>query len=312
MLFRIFFIFICFFILDACEKKELINPLVKENKFHEIQPFKSKLEKVILNEISTDMISSASVFFYSLSDGMSFGINEDVKMPPASLLKVPLMMVWYKEAEKDSEILNKKLVYKKNVFGDSLVMNIKDLEPLENDKSYTVEKLIEHMIEWSDNDAMVALFNGLDKKKLYKEFYSLGINLPKDLSSDDFRISAKKIAAIFRVLYNASYLNEENSERALAHLSKTEFHWAIEDGVPEDVIVAHKFGERSFGDSNIKYLHDCGIVYNERFPYILCIMTTGYNLNRQAVSIKRISKFVYEEIERQLANPATNIMTYED
>ncbi|MDO8560151.1 MAG: serine hydrolase [bacterium] len=58
-------------------------------------------------------------------------------------------------------------------------------------------------------------------------------------------MSVKDYASFFRILYNASYLNREQSERALGLMTKTRFRDGIIAGVPAGRPVAHKFGERT-------------------------------------------------------------------
>jgi len=106
-------------------------------------------------------------------------------------------------------------------------------------------------------------------------------------------------AAFFEILYNATYLNKEMSEKALAILTKSTFNYGLVGGVPIGVEVAHKFGERIFEE--YKQLHDCGIIYKENNPYLLCIMTRGDmmegdNFNDLAMVIKKISEQVYNTI----------------
>jgi hypothetical protein len=68
-------------------------------------------------------------------------------------------------------------------------------------------------------------------------------------------------------------------------------------GVPPEIVVSHKFGERHFeGDVEIEQLHDCGIVYKPNHPYMLCIMTRGHDVRTLAPVIAQISKMVYSHV----------------
>jgi hypothetical protein len=57
--------------------------------------------------------------------------------------------------------------------------------------------------------------------------------------------------------------------------------------------VAHKFGERG-GIEGGQQLHDCGIVYSQSGPYVLCIMTRGRSLEELKTVIADLSKIVYD------------------
>lgn len=77
-------------------------------------------------------------------------------------------------------------------------------------------------------------------------------------------------------------------------LSKTSFKKGLVAGVPKNIMVSHKYGERLYVDSNEAQLHDCGIIYFPQTPYLLCIMTRGENFAELENTIKEISKNVYE------------------
>ena len=82
-----------------------------------------------------------------------------------------------------------------------------------------------------------------------------------------------------------------------------EFKEALVAGVPPGITVAHKYGERSFSDSPIRQLHDCGIVYFKPEPYILCVMTRGTDTLELAKVIGDVSRLVFTEVSAQQAKP---------
>ena len=99
------------------------------------------------------------------------------------------------------------------------------------------------------------------------------------------KLTVNELSLFFRVLYNATYLNRENSELALSLLTRTRFQKGIRAGIEDqNVVVASKFGERSYDGpdrpKDDKELHDIGIVYLEENPYILCVMTKGTDFDQ--------------------------------
>ena len=113
-------------------------------------------------------------------------------------------------------------------------------------------------------------------------------------------LSAENYASFFRVLFNASYLSRSLSEKALSLLAQSDFKDGLVAGVPPGIKVAHKFGFRITGiNGEIKQLHDCGIIYYPRHPYLLCIMTSGKSYEYLDDAIKELSRVVYQEIGRQ-------------
>ncbi len=115
-------------------------------------------------------------------------------------------------------------------------------------------------------------------------------------------LTAKQYGTFFRILFNSSYLDYDDSEKALSLLNDSTFVQGLRAGVPTNVQVAHKFGERwDYGNSE-KELHDCGIVYYPGHPYLLCVMTQGTNFDDMASAIANISRFVYMQVDNQLAS----------
>jgi beta-lactamase class A len=107
-------------------------------------------------------------------------------------------------------------------------------------------------------------------------------------------------AIFFRVLFNASYLDKEYSEKAMELLAQSDFNDGLVAGLPRGVIVAHKFGERGNLPGSSDYqLHDCGIVYYPNHPYLLCVMSRGNDIQHLENSIAQVSRFVYDEIDNQ-------------
>ena len=78
-------------------------------------------------------------------------------------------------------------------------------------------------------------------------------------------------------------------------MSQTDFEKGIKAGVPENIKVAHKFSERRLGD--LAQLHDCGIIYKQGRPYLLCVMTRGKNFEDLETLIGDVSREVWDEMK---------------
>jgi beta-lactamase class A len=141
----------------------------------------------------------------------------------------------------------------------------------------------------------------LSLEDLHHTFTDLGILFPQVVSWNfDNNLKIVDYAAFFRVLFNASYLTKESSQKALELLTHTDFTGGLVAWVSNsDILVAHKFGERGIIGANgieEKQLHDCWIVYYPDRPYILCVMTRGLDWSKLQQTIADISKMVYEEV----------------
>jgi beta-lactamase class A len=147
-------------------------------------------------------------------------------------------------------------------------------EELQKGARYSAAELLRRAISFSDNESAALLGNVIGFGKLTKVFNDFGIEEPEP--GKDYQMRVRTYASFFRVLYNASYINREHSEQALKLLSENDFREGIVAGVPAEIVVAHKFGERegTLESGNIQ-LHDCGIVYAPHKPYLLCVMAQG-------------------------------------
>ncbi len=267
-----------------------ISPLLECSDVRDISRGKVEeaMRDLIDNKIDSGDISYASVYFRDLNNGPWIGINEQEKFTPASLLKVPLLMAYLKIVQSDPNILKEKITIEENP--TSLTQNITPSSSVTVGAAYTVDELLQKIIVYSDNQAANALLKHIDTNDLNQTYSDLGIKTPSGDATEDF-MSVVEYASFFRILYNASYLNHDMSEKALEILSKSQFTQGLRAGVPDNVEIAHKFGERVFSSNN--QLHDCGIVYKDKNPYLLCIMTRGEDFNKMVGVIKEISQLVY-------------------
>lgn len=274
----------------------LISPLLEcyseKSDSPENAQIQKKVEKIIEHQINDKNISNASVYFRDLANGPWFGINEEENFTPASLLKVSILISYYKIAENNPEILQQKILAEDD-YTPSATQNIFPTRKIEIGKEYVVEDLLDLMITDSSNHATQLLLKLLPESQENKTYQDLGIKTPNVNQSEDY-MSVKDYSSFFRVLYNASYLNKEYSEKALRLLSNSKYKKALVAGVPENTVVAHKFGEREV--EGLKQLHDCGIIYKDSKTYLLCVMTRGDDFNVLANVIKEISKNVYDEV----------------
>jgi beta-lactamase class A len=282
---------------------KFINPLlecegVNFGQDRNLSYLKTAVNNFIDSRIQQKQIDFASIYYRDLNNGPWVGINEKELFSPSSLIKVPLMMTYYKIAESDPSILLKEL--STSVPDDPRDQNIKPEVTLVPDQKYTVDELIRRMIIYSDNQAYILLNNNVDQKVLINVYNDLGVDISKGYTDPTGNIiSVKAYASFFRILYNSSYLNKAMSEKALQLLGQSKFTQGLVAGLPSDIVVSHKFGERQYMDTRQKQLHDCGIVYLPGKPYLLCIMTRGQDFTNLTSTVKEISALVYQTLRSQ-------------
>jgi beta-lactamase class A len=279
------------------ERYEYIRPLLicQINEQTENQEFKSlegEIETIVREVTEAQTISTGSVYFRDLNSGRWMGVNELEPHSPASLLKMPVMMAYFKQSEENPQALETRHTYVRKADDINPLITERLLKP---NTSYRVEDLIRGMIVQSDNSAKDLLTSKVDQSILKETYNVLGIADPYSNNVEAYEISAKTYALFFRVLYNGTFLNRDMSNRAAQLLSEVQFDKGLRAGTPTNIKIAHKYGVRATpqADKTMKVeLSDCGIIY-DRSPYLLCIMVEGKDPYVLADVIKTIAETVY-------------------
>ena len=283
-------------------KFKFVSPLLacgdnSINSTSEYKTLESTIKQIISQKTEAGKITDASVYLRNPT-GAWLGVNENTEYAPASLLKVPLMIAYYKLSESKPEILTQQLFYdgKKD---DNASETFKNAHAITRGW-YSVDDLITAMAGYSDNNATLILKKNMDPKMLTEVYNDLGLPVATNENPVAQSISAREYSYFFRVLYNATYVSPEHSEKALEILTGQDFPEGIQATVPSSVPISQKFGERSLltpsGEVISRELHDCGIVYDTNATYLLCIMTRGRDFNDLVDVIQSIGKAAYQHI----------------
>jgi beta-lactamase class A len=237
-------------------------------------------------------LTEAAVYYRDLNNGPWFGIREDKPYYPASLLKVPLAIAFYRRDQENPGFLQTRAVFESTGQDFEAGQAFGSAKRLDDGKEYSLEELVTIMLQDSSNEAALLLAQIAGEENVLDVYEDLGIPAPQ--FGKDYQINVHTFGSFFRILFNATYLDRAHSERVLSILTKSSFTQGIKAGLPEGTLVAHKFGTREVGD--VRQLHDCGIVYAPGKPYILCVMTQGKDFDALADFIKEVSETVFKSV----------------
>lgn len=274
-----------------------------ENKKESFESLENKLRVLVDGYIKLGQVDRVGIFVRDLNTSRFFGINENDQFYMASLLKLPVMIGGFKLAEVEPRILDQYITYKgePNLYNEQM---IKPEQMLENGSSYKVLELMRRAVVYSDNTSAQILYDFYPDYFIDRVLEGLGIQITLASGKNENLITARNYASIFRALYNSSYLNERYSNQALHFLTETVFDKGVVSKLPKDVVVAHKFAERTElnkypEDYSKKQLHECGIVYanNMKNPYTFCIFTEGKEYEELEKSIADISLLIYDSLD---------------
>ena len=286
---------------------QFINPLLscgvsEDAPYSGFSNLQQALESQSDKFIAQGQAKRVSVYFRDMDQGFWTGVRSNDLFAPASLMKVPLLMAYLKKSQTSPTLLQSSFTL--SVPEDQNAKEyFKPSSPLSLGQSYTVQELLNAMIEQSDNNAAYVLGEKVNDATLQTVYEDSGIPPVIDESADS--LSPHDYMQVFRLIYNATFLGKTRSQTAFELLGKTEFPGGIVAGVPAGTPVVHKFGERTVLTPNQatdsldvkeRELHDCGIVYYKGHPYGICIMTQGSDFTQLQKVIAALSQTAYTSV----------------
>ena len=280
--------------LKTSAGNQLISPLLLTElscSTPEYDSLKSEISNYIIEQQKSGVLTCASVYMKELLSGRWFDINGSQKYNPGSLMKVAIMLTYLKQSESEQSLLDKRFTLKSKM--SDVINQLRTSPELQVGASYSVRELISEMIVNSDNDATNLLNENLDQLMFSKVMSDLGCATPS-IEDPNYQMTIMEYNRYFRVLYNASYLNDENSQWALSLLTKSNYKDAFVKELPTEVTIAHKFGERPYDQGH--NFHEAGLVYLKNKPYLLVVMTRGKDNTKLPSVVSHISKMCYEEV----------------
>jgi beta-lactamase class A len=224
-----------------------------------------------------------------------FSQNADMKVPSASVVKMPLAAaVFTADTEGIISVKDTLKLKKKDITGGS--GSLKNQRP---NKEFSIEELVNLTITISDNTAANMLINLLGFDYINNWFMLNGMpgtNLSRhmmDMASRSKGIenytTANDISAMLDSAYRNKLVNQYVSSECISLLKKQKTRNRIPAKLPKDTVVAHKTGlERGV-------CHDAGIVYTKNGNFLISVLTKHNNPSSQKSRelISDIALYVY-------------------
>ncbi len=292
----------CFEKIRDNTESSLVRPLLMIEGYEEgpkLLPVKAKISAFIEQKKKEGVLTTASVYINNTNSSNHIEINPEEYYSPASVLKVAVLLQYLKKADDDPTYLQKKIFFKEkheSVYNPTITN-----KTITTGQSYTIDELLEYLIKYSDNEAYWLLNDQLQHGEFQSLCSELGIpvlvdQIKRDNNEHYFVTSVNSTSRFFRVLFNGTLVNHKLSDYALNLLLKSEFTDGLVRGIDKNVKVAHKFGERY--EAGVTQLHEFGIVYLKKEPYIIGVMTKGEDKAQLADVIAGISKITFDELNK--------------
>lgn len=242
----------------------------------------SKVSEVIeeIDLLTKDLKGTYGAYVYNLTTKESFGIKENQVFGAASLMKLPVILSIYYEAEAGRINLETKYTLKaSDKRSGAGSMFYKPAGTV-----YTYQKMIELMGQQSDNTAFNVFRNLLGDAKIQNNIDDLGM---KNTSIERFDTSPEDVGLFIRKLYSGSIISRAHRDQILGYLTNTFDESRIPAGVPAGTQVAHKVG------TDVGISSDGGIVFAKK-PYVVVIMSKDNLLSQAQEVLPKISKAIWE------------------
>ncbi len=241
----------------------------------ETEDIEKKIEEAV-----KDLQGTYGVYVYNLTSRHSYGFNQEKVFPAASLIKLPLIIALYQEAEAGNIDLESEYVLK----AEDKKTGAGVIQYKPEGTKYTYRELTQLMGRYSDNTAFDVVRQLLGDERIQATIDDLGMT---KTSLEENKTSAANIGLFFRKFYAQSLLTRNHRDEIVDYLTKTAYEDRIPAGVPKDVKVAHKIGNETNSFS------DAGIVFGSE-PFILVIISKDA-LEKEALQVlPEITKIVWE------------------
>jgi beta-lactamase class A len=230
----------------------------------------------------------------------SIQINNDTPYSAASLIKVPILLEGFRQAEQGKIDLNEMVMVPK----ECRVGGAGVLSTLSENISLTVEDLLTLMIIVSDNTATNLIIDRIGSEAINNLCNSLALkhtNLSRKLMDfqaidqgyDNFT-SATDIINCLRILDQSPLFSEQSREKMLFILHQQQFVTKLPARMDRKrVFIANKTGELPGVE------HDCAIVRCEEKTAYIAVLIDGLEENDSARdTIAKIGKFLYDYLAK--------------
>lgn len=257
---------------------------------------KSAAKLYISEQLTHGVLTNASVYIRQLSNGNWTVIDGNGQYNPGSLVKVAVLITYLSESERIKGLLDKKLFFSPSLAKITPHQSY-EINSITPGRYYTIRELLHHVIVDSDNYSTTLLNINMNLEAFKKLYSDLDMPVP-DVHDLSYTTDVIQYSKFLRVLYNASYLNPENSDMALKWLAESSFKDGMAKYIPAGIAMSRKFGE--FGLGKTKQWHESAIVFNGSSPYLITVMTKGPDPMKLRDATSQISNIVFQKMSVSL------------
>ncbi|MGD8699491.1 MAG: class A beta-lactamase-related serine hydrolase [Gemmatimonadales bacterium] len=228
------------------------------------------------------------IYFRDLTSGDSILLDIDSRVHAASMMKVPVLIQLFRDAEAGAFALDDSIIVS-NTFESIVDGSLYELSVPDDSEGTlyarlgekeSIRQLAELMITVSSNLATNILIQLVNAERVQATMHELGADSIAVLRGvEDIKAyraglsnttTARDLGVIFEAIYEQRAAGPESCREMIDILSRQRFNEGIPAGLPAGTRVAHKTG------SITEIRHDGGIVYTEAGDaFVLVVLTKG-------------------------------------
>lgn len=283
--------------------EEIKKPVIRKSGSKTLKVYDS--DYVIPENLTNDLYNiinnypalDIGIYAISLKDYTCIGYNESFSIDTASSVKGPFSLYVMKEIANGNHTLDEKIEYTKEFYlGGSGTVQYSPFGTI-----FTVEDLLNRMINCSDNIAFLLLQNHFGYEGYNEMISALGCNIWLNGWTKWGKFTPEELAIIWNEIYEFSKETDEG-KYLLDLLINAKYNF-IKSSLGNYTKVAHKsgFNPRAYNDAAIVFTEsDISINTQVANDYILVIMTSPGNSGYNSQCLKRIANTM-DLIMRDLA-----------
>lgn len=269
------------------ETIKIERPVGQQKDVSEAMGFKVEIKKktdaeMAIEKILADLSGNYGVYVKSLVSDEELKINEDKTMTAASVIKLPVLTVYYQavdEGKLDPEEIYALAEKDRWKYGTGSMQN------QAAGTKYSYKQVAYLVANQSDNMGAEVLIKKLGGyTAAQKAVEKLGLT-QTDLNKNE--TTTAEAGKLLEAIAKKKLLTDASRAEMFKNLTNTVLEDRLPAGVPSGVEVVHKFGSEN------GVVNDCGIVRAQK-PYVICILSTGINAGEAEAVLPKISRVVWE------------------
>ncbi len=213
-----------------------------------------------------------------------FEHRTDVRVPSASVIKVPILMSLMEKVQANEMSLSEvhRLTNAEKAGGSGVLMNASE------GKMLTIREIAQEMIRTSDNTATNILIRKIGMETINQNLMKWGVTKTRlnrvmmDIDAvkqgRENYINVLEINALLRMIYDKKVANPILCDEMIGMLKNCEDATTIPSQLPKDLTIAHKTGTLAYVRG------DAAIVFTTQ-PFVVSIFVEGFDKEATAEKI---------------------------